>query len=43
MFAPFFTANDIYPNDFFYYNLGTLYIHLYVVGALVAGVKVFRL
>ena len=22
VFAPYFTANDIYPNDFYYYELG---------------------
>jgi hypothetical protein len=24
VFAPFFTANDIYPREIFYYNLGEM-------------------
>ena len=29
VFAPYFTANDIYPSDFFYYELGE-YMFMYV-------------
>ena len=32
VFAPYFTANDIYPHEFFYYELGTLCIYIHVHG-----------